>query len=303
GQSFPNLHDICSGGTKANETFGLNAPASDVEFSALRVFDLYPTGHVNGDSSVVTRVGASCTVRFESTGPAGTFSWVIESASLPPVGASLANESTGSSVLTYGPTPEDIPFIEEATNHRFLYAGTGGANFGTCQFVPDPPLGDDPPIAYSSATGPGWDCCTFQFDGIDGVPSSVGQLVFDVNGNPPPPDPDHDGFLSPCDSCDYKANTDQKDGGGVGNATPDGIGDACQCGRLTADSVVDAADVTALRAHLAANPVLSAAQLPFCSVIGGPTECTVRTATVLRRALAVPPKAPGVQQTCTAAQP
>jgi hypothetical protein len=38
-------------------------------------------------------------------------------------------------------------------------------------------------------------------------------------------------------------------------------------------------------------------------VIGGQNECTVRTLTVLRRALQVPPLGPGVAQTCDAAVP
>jgi len=249
------------------------------------------------------RIGASCSLEFQASGAAGSYEYLVDSATVTPRSGDTYYDSTGAPVAGTAAMPGAIPFMNESDNHRFLYAGTGGASFGTCNWNPDPPQGDDPPVVYSGASGTGWDCCTFQFDGVDGVPSSVGQLVFNLNGPLPPPDPDADGFLSPCDSCDFKANVDQKDGGGVGTSNPDLIGDACQCGRLDADGIVNGLDVTALRKHLARNPVLTSAQLPFCSVIGGPTECTIRTATVLRRALGTPALGPFVQQTCQAAQP
>ena len=133
------------------------------------------------------------------------------------------------------------------------------------------------------------------------MPSSPGQLVFNLNGSPPVPDPDNDGFLSPCDSCDYEPNANQADGGGVNTTNPDGIGDACQCGLLDAGGVIDTGDILALRRHLAQHTLLPPAKLAFCSVIGGPTECTIRTLTVLRRRVAG--LNPLLQQTCTAALP
>ena len=73
------------------------------------------------------------------------------------------------------------------------------------------------------------------------------------------------------------------------------------CGDINFDLDLDGDDVSLLRAELA-NP--SGAPLPAggasrCSVIGGPTDCDVRDATVLRRALAGG-LGPGVQQVCTA---
>ncbi len=283
----------CTGGIKHPFEFGFNDVNDGLGFLAARVFDVY--------IEQADRAGAICPVHFESSGVAGTYSYRIEAATEPPVGGQTSYQSVGTPVGGTASTPDAIPFIEESRNYRFLYAGTGGTNFGTCQFNPNPPTTDFPGVTYTAAPGPGWDCCTFQFDGVDNVPSSPGQLVFNLNGSPPVPDPDGDGFLSPCDSCDYKANADQADGGRVNSTTPDGIGDACQCGRLNAGGVIDAADVTALRQHLAQSSVLPAAQLAFCSVIGGPTECTIRTLTVLRRA--VGGLSPALQQTCTAALP
>lgn len=247
------------------------------------------------------RQGATCTVEFRASGGAGTYSYLVDSATIVPQFSTSWASSQGQDVIENAFMPGVIVWITEAQNHRFLYPGTGGANFGTCAWSPDPP-GDNPDVIYSGAPGPGWDCCTFQYDGMDGVPSAVGQLVVNVNGTPPPPDPDHDGFLSSCDSCDFVGNVDQLDRGGVSGATPDGVGDACQCGEITADGLVNASDATRLRQHLAGiGAALGVDALARCSVIGGPTDCTVRTASVLRRALTA--LAPGVQQTCARALP
>jgi hypothetical protein len=249
------------------------------------------------------RVGATCTIEFRATGPlGGTYTWLAESATIQIIGGQTFYESDGGEVEATATAPNRATYTSETSNHRFLYTGTGGQSFGTCTFAPDPPTAQEPTVAYSPAPGPGWDCCTFQFDGFDGVPSSVGQLVFDVSGSPPPPDPDHDGFLSPCDSCPNLTNTDQADRGRVGPGLGEGIGDACQCTELTDDGSVGSADVTRLREHLASKGApLSAAALARCSAIGGPNECTVRTLSVLRRALLG--NLPGVAQVCDAAVP
>jgi hypothetical protein len=287
----------CVGGSNKHTEAGFDNSENDEEgFLAARVFDVY----VEHDD----RAGATCDVVFTSNGVAGSYSYRIEAATEPPVGGQTSYQSVGAPVAGTASTPDTIPFLEESRNYRFLYAGTGGTNFGTCQFNPNPPIQDFPGVTYSAAPMPiaGWDCCTFQFDGVDGVPSSPGQLVFNQSGaSPPLPDPDGDGFLSPCDSCDFRVNGDQADGGGVNTTNADGIGDACQCGLLDAGGVIDAADVLALRRHLAQHTLLPAPKLPFCSVIGGPSECTIRTLTVLRRRVAG--LNPLLQQSCTAALP
>jgi hypothetical protein len=293
------FENTCSGGILDEGTFGFRAQseADGDGHMAVRLFDTYPYASY--------RVGAVCEVRISVSGAAGSYSYWLEAATAPPTKEPESFSGAGADVFVPVDLDDEgnIEFIDEATNHRFLYDGTGGANFGTCEFeFVEMPPGDDFNVLYSGATGPGWDCCTFQFDGVDGVPSTVGQLVIDLNGAPPPPDPDQDAFLSPCDNCPFRAN-DQFDGGGLASAVPDQIGDACQCGRVAADAIVDANDVAALRNHLRASPTLSADALARCSVIGAAGECTIRTLTVLRRALSAPALAPGIQQTCTAALP
>jgi hypothetical protein len=289
----------CTGGNVNGPSRPSDDVAQTTDFDGFHGFTVWGMYRTAAD-----RVGATCSVQLSADGPAGaTWSYLIDSATRPFVGGASSYETTGASVDAIAELPTRATFMDEATNHRFLYDGIGGANFGTCSFDPNPPTEQEPSVVYSSATGPGWDCCTFQFDGLDGVPSSVGQIVFDVNGAPPPPDLDGDAFLAPCDSCPHLAN-DQNDRGGVGTTTSDGIGDACQCGEVSGDGIADAADVLRLRQRLAGSgAAFTSAELARCSTIGGAFECTVRTATVLRRALAAPALGPGVAQVCDAAVP
>ncbi|MGH7292475.1 MAG: hypothetical protein ACREJT_14755, partial [Myxococcota bacterium] len=284
----------CAGGHLSSN----GSPVALYDHDGFQKLAMYVSYYTQAD-----RVGATCTLEFRATGSAtGAYTWLAELTTIQLVGGQTFYVSDGSEVMGSATAPNRATFTSETTNHRFLYAGTGGSSFGTCSFDPDPPTAQEPTVAYSAAPGPGWDCCTFQFDGFDSVPSSVGQLVFNVSGTPPPPDPDGDGFLSPCDSCANIANSDQADRGRVGPGLGEGIGDACQCTELTGDGAVGSADVTRLREHLAAiGAPLTATALARCSAIGGPNECTVRTLTVLRRALVS--ALPGVAQVCDAAVP
>ncbi|MCZ6571239.1 MAG: hypothetical protein O7B23_13870, partial [Deltaproteobacteria bacterium] len=74
------------------------------------------------------------------------------------------------------------------------------------------------------------------------------------------------------------------------------------CGDINDDSVVDAADVATLRAHLA-DPngmPLSPAGQAKCTVIGEAPACDILDLTVMRRALASPPLPPGIAPVCEA---
>jgi hypothetical protein len=157
-------------------------------------------------------------------------------------------------------------FTPEGANFRFIDAGeaevgtcvvTGAANFGApFEYQQDQP-----------GTG-GWDCCTWRFDGIDGVASEIGQIVLQNDGTPPPPDGDSDGILDPCDNCPADANgpllgtcmagsvgqeclADGDCGAGGDcefdqrDTDADGIGDVCEQGALPdgdGDGVADPED-------------------------------------------------------------
>jgi hypothetical protein len=73
------------------------------------------------------------------------------------------------------------------------------------------------------------------------------------------------------------------------------------CGDIDLDLVVNATDVSLLRAELAdpTGAPLPAGGASRCSVIGGLSDCDVTDVVVLRRALAGPPAlGPGIQQVC-----
>lgn len=55
-------------------------------------------------------------------------------------------------------------------------------------------------------------------------------------------DSDDDGIFDGFDNCPYVPNVDQADSGGIGTATPDGIGDVCQCGDVTGEGQVNSFD-------------------------------------------------------------
>ena len=110
-------------------------------------------------------------------------------------------------------------------------------------------------------------------------------------------DADGDGVEDALDVCPLRADPAQSDTGGVGSAAPpDGVGDACQCGDVSNDGRVDAADTLALRQSLA-SPGAALAAPQKCNVsseAGG--GCDVLAATLLRRALAG--AAPGIGFGC-----
>jgi len=105
------------------------------------------------------------------------------------------------------------------------------------------------------------------------------------------PDTDEDGTPDACDNCRDFANPDQSDAGGLGiGSAADGIGDACQCGDVTADGVVTIADAVAIRRSLLDPPTAILQQPALCDV-SGDGLCSLEDAVVAVRAQLVPPAA------------
>ena len=107
-------------------------------------------------------------------------------------------------------------------------------------------------------------------------------------------DLDVDGSGDACDNCLYAVNSDQADTGGVFAGSPDGIGDACQCGDVTdavhagPDGGVNEFDGDEVRLFLAGVSTLPAAALvERCSVDGVTGACTVLDWVRLARAEAL----------------
>jgi len=117
------------------------------------------------------------------------------------------------------------------------------------------------------------------------------------------PDTDGDGIPDSFDNCPYTPNPNQQDSGGINTTVPDGIGDACQCGDVTGDGIVNVADKTILSRSLAGlGPYGSVAAMPGfdkCDVIDTSGTCTVSDKAVIAQAIAG--LSPGIQQVCTAA--
>ena len=117
-------------------------------------------------------------------------------------------------------------------------------------------------------------------------------------------DTDGDGIPDAQDNCPYTYNPDQKDTGGIGSGSPpDGIGDACQCGDVNNDGVVDNIDaILILRSMAGTTPypggVTTLPGYNKCDVNGDGT-CDDTDAMIIQRA--VVGLGPGIQQGCHAA--
>jgi hypothetical protein len=151
------------------------------------------------------------------------------------------------------------------------------------------------------------------FDGVDPQPSTASpdnDLDFlggdcdncAATANPGQEDADSDGRGDVCDNCRYAANPAQLDRGGKGSGnTPDGIGDACQCGDVSGDGKVTTVDAVQISRSLLTPPTVTLPQPQLCDV-GGTKICATADAVIIRRSLLTPPTASLLQQ-CRPANP
>lgn len=141
----------------------------------------------------------------------------------------------------------------------------------------------------------------YKTDGSDALYSPV-ELRIRGGICDPGIDTDCDLAADEVDNCPDIANLDQADSGGLLVPVADGIGDACQCGDLSRNGVIEALDLDLLRQALA-DPVdaaLSPEALATCGVYGS-RACDIVAATVLARALGGY-GAPGIAPVCTASR-
>jgi hypothetical protein len=115
-------------------------------------------------------------------------------------------------------------------------------------------------------------------------------------------DTDRDGVANEFDNCPFVANASQADNGGLGfSTTPDGIGNACQCGDVTGEGQVNDTDAAFIKRHalgLSAPLFL----VPDNCDVSGDGECNGIDGTLIRHA-AAGNSAPLFGQNCPNARP
>ncbi|MBW2496277.1 MAG: hypothetical protein JRF61_03300 [Deltaproteobacteria bacterium] len=97
-------------------------------------------------------------------------------------------------------------------------------------------------------------------------------------------DADADGIPDASDNCIHTPNAGQEDVGGLLGPPADGIGDACQCGDLNDDGLVDLLDA-ALYQRALAGVLPVALDEDKCSVVGGRLDCEPNDRQALREGL------------------
>jgi hypothetical protein len=93
------------------------------------------------------------------------------------------------------------------------------------------------------------------------------------------------------DLCPYAPNGVEADNGGIDTATPDGIGDSCQCADVTDNGIVNATDLLVMREFILGNPLSDTFEGARCNLVGpsagdgSGSDCDIGDAFVLDRLL------------------
>lgn len=308
----PTLDLICTGATTSG---ALCANTTTVGFDSAGFIDDGLTDP-NGNVCSVRKsdfANANCQlVLTAQSGQSGIFDLLVDSAPNPlaatPISLETGDLSAFLNLNTY-------PFISEPANSfRWLFSGSGGPDFGFCGPDPMPiPVAQD--VDYTTAPGPGWDCCTFDYEGQDGQPSEVGQVevALGIDPNSSKPDPDGDGFLSPCDNCNGEGignpldhfNPTQADfdddrvgdvcdncpfvsnlSQGNGDAVP--AGNSCQCPDVDGNALFDIRDVVLASRFHHGQPLPSAVDGTRCMLGAGYDFCSAAGILGVRETLADP---------------
>jgi hypothetical protein len=115
-------------------------------------------------------------------------------------------------------------------------------------------------------------------------------------------DCDADGVADAEDNCPHVANADQLDSGGVNTTEPDGIGDACQCGDVSNNGIVNGQDANAIRRRALGSGSIPTFASPFKCDVSGNGSCNGQDANAVKAAALGQPS-PLFGQNCQAADP
>ncbi len=123
-----------------------------------------------------------------------------------------------------------------------------------------------------------------------------GSVVINLMVNQGASDADGDGIADSSDNCQFTSNPTQQDSGGLNTTTPDGIGDACQCGDVNYNGIVDNTDAVLIKRYVLSLP--PGVDLNKCNINAG-NNCDNTDAVLIQRAILGLP--PGLTQSCPAA--
>ncbi len=113
-------------------------------------------------------------------------------------------------------------------------------------------------------------------------------------------DADLDAIADADDNCPLRANVSQSDSGAVTTGIADGVGDACQCGDVTDDGVVDQADADAFQRSLAGISASGGLAPSKCRVTDGYEPCSLVDWIILSRAAQSASQGSTIHQRCDA---
>ncbi len=132
---------------------------------------------------------------------------------------------------------------------------------------------------------------------MDWVNRPTFQQVVEYRLDAQSPDVDGDGITADLDNCPFTANPGQEDTGGLATSAPDGIGNACQCGDVTGNGIVNGQDAQVIQRHgIGAQPNTLFVVPGNCDVSGN-DQCNGQDANAVKRAALGAPS-PNFGQNC-----
>ena len=174
----------------------------------------------------------------------------------------------GISYAATGPYQYDVAGAPNGAPFEAALVDTGGlwlGSVGSAVFTPENPI-NVPSVIVASRIS-------------DRIGWIATQIDLSIN------DTDLDGVLDEFDNCPFLANANQLDNGGVGvSTTPDGIGNACQCGDVTGEGQANNTDATYIKRHALGLSAVLFLVPDNCDVTGDGT-CNGTDATLIRQAV------------------
>lgn len=190
----------------------------------------------------------------------------------------ISSSTTGPYELDFAGAPSGIQFQGALFDIGGLWVGA----IGSASFVPDNPINVPGSLIASRIA-----------DRIGWISAQIDLTTEDT---------DQDGIADQFDNCPWIVNANQADNGGLGSsATADGIGNACQCGDVTGEGLVNDTDAAYIKRQALGLSAPLFVVSKNCDVTGDGT-CNGTDATLIRQA-AIGNISPLFGQNCPNAAP